>query len=120
MIAFLLSPIGKLIGAAGIILLLAGGFMTWLHFHDKALLAGYVLRSEKVAAEAERDEIKRQLREGQIVIDEYQNRLRAIKEEEAAQDAADEQRDKAYEERLKAAGGSRGLTADDLDYLLRK
>ncbi len=119
MIAFLLSPIGKIVGAAGMVALLIAGFFGWLHFHDKALLAGYVLQSEKVAVQAQLDEVTRQLNAGRVQLAGYQERLRAIKEQEDAQDAALEVRDRQDAETIKAANRSCPLSVDDIDRVLK-
>jgi hypothetical protein len=119
MFAFFLTPIGKLAGIGLIALMLVGGFFSWLHFHDKAILAGYVLLSEKTALQAQLDEQTRQVNAGNLAIAEYQERLRAIKEQEAAQDAVDIEKDKVYAKELEATGRAWRLEQRDLDELLK-
>lgn len=52
MIAFLFSPLGKIAGGALLIVALIAGGKLWLISHDHAVLQGYVLLSEKTAADA--------------------------------------------------------------------
>jgi hypothetical protein len=118
MITFLLSPIGKLVGAAGLLLAAFLGFRLWLASHDSQLLSGYVLRVEAETAKAQVFEMQRQIAAGQIVVDSYQVQLKNLRKAQAVEDAADEKKDKDYEDRLKAAGSLCGFTGDDLDFLL--
>jgi hypothetical protein len=52
MIAFLFSPLGKIAGGVMLIVALIVSGKLWLISHDHAVLQGYVLLSEKTAAEA--------------------------------------------------------------------
>lgn len=117
MIAFFLSPLGKVVAGIALVALLFGGFKTWLHFHDKALLAGYVLRSEKISAEAQRDELQRQLNAGQIVIASYQEISRNATASEEQTASAAEVRINEYEKLLQSAGRRCNLDADDIRML---
>ncbi|TBN10887.1 hypothetical protein EYC79_18225 [Agrobacterium cavarae] len=58
------------------VLLSVGGFRLWLSFHDAALLEGYVLLSEKTAAEAKAAEMERQRNAAALALEE--NRKRAL------------------------------------------
>ncbi len=117
MIAFLLSPFGKIIGAAALLAAVFLGFRLWISRHDAAVLHGYVLVSEKIAAEAERDELKRQLEAGKIVISSYTEVSKNAREKEARNSVEAEARIKTYEKQLVTLGRSCGLDADDIRML---
>ncbi len=69
----LLGRIATLIICA---LLVVGVFRLWLSSHDAALLEGYVLLSEKTAAEAKAAEMERQRNAAALALEE--NRKRAL------------------------------------------
>ncbi|WP_246668853.1 hypothetical protein [Agrobacterium rosae] len=61
--------------SAFILLLIAFiGFRIWLTAHDDALLSGYVLLSEKTAAEAKVTELERQRNAAAQAVEEYRKR----------------------------------------------
>lgn len=124
MLAFLATPIGKwvgsLIGGALLLLAIAGGFRWWLHEHDKALLSGYVLQSEKTAAEAKASEMERQARANKIVADAYQVQYRNQLQKDDLADAQAEQERKAHAADNIAKGRDDGLDDSDIQFLLRK
>lgn len=66
--------IGRAIALVLIVLSLYGGFRLWLHTHDSALLKGYVLLSEKTAAEAKANEMERQRNAATQTLEEYRKR----------------------------------------------
>ncbi len=121
MLAFLLTPIGRWVASIiGVIALLVGlyaGFRWWLHEHDKALLSGYVLQSEKTAAEAKAAEMERQLNVTSQILTEYQKRKQAEdildqqKQDQSEQEIAD------YEKKLADAKRSCVLDSFDIDFL---
>lgn len=119
MIAFLLSPFGKIIGIVGIIALAFLGFRVWLAAHDHNVLSGYVLQSEKMTAEAKANEMERQRNAAAQALTENEKRQAA---DEAFSKQLDAQNDKElsdYETRLKDA--KRDCTADnaDADFIMR-
>ena len=67
----LLARVAALIIA---ILLAFGGFRLWLSSHDAALLKGYVLLSEKTAAEAKAEELERQRNAAAQALEDYRKR----------------------------------------------
>ena len=67
----LLARVAALIIA---ILLAFGGFRLWLASHDAALLKGYVLLSEKTAAEAKAEELERQRNAAAQALEDYRKR----------------------------------------------
>lgn len=79
--------------------------------------SGYVLEVRAISAEAQRDELQRQYNAGQIVISAYQVQLKNARAKQAVEDAEDEQRISAYEQKLSAAGRSCALDDADLDFL---
>lgn len=118
MTEFLLSPLGKVAGVIAILAAAFLGFRLWLHNHDKAVLSGYVLIAEKVAAEAERDELKRQLDAGKIVIASYTEIANNARKKETQTAAFAETRIKEYETKLISLGRSCALDDADLIELL--
>jgi hypothetical protein len=118
MLTFLLSPLGKIAGVGAILVAAFLGFRLWLHNHDKAVLNGYVTIQEKVAAEAERDELKRQLDAGKIVIASYTEIANNARKKEARTSEFAEARIKEYEAKLIETGRSCGLSSDDIGELL--
>lgn len=71
-----------------------------------------------VSAEAERDELQRQLKGGKIVIDAYQVQLRNARAKEEARADEDEKRITENEALRKASGRADGLDASDVKFLL--
>lgn len=69
--------IGRAIASVLIVLSLYGGFRFWLHAHDSALLKGYVLLSEKTAAEAKANEMERQRNAAALTLEDYRKRALA-------------------------------------------
>ncbi|XUY29704.1 hypothetical protein RMR21_022195 [Agrobacterium sp. rho-8.1] len=75
MIAFFTgTAIGRLISGCVIILLAYAGFRVWLASHDKAVLQGYVLLSEKTAAESLATEMIRQRNAAAQSLEEHRRR----------------------------------------------
>lgn len=104
--SFLLTAkIGRVI-SAGILLLIAFvGFRIWLAAHDDALLTGYVLLSEKTAAEAKAAELERQRNAAALALEEYRKR--------AVSDALTQQK---LEAQLEQAIKDDNQNVDDGDY----
>lgn len=112
MLAFIMSPLGKVAGVALLILAVVVGFRWWLHEHDKAVLSGYVLQSEKAASDAEVAKLKREILLGQ--------QIRAQADKEAEQLYIDSQKRQAADEAaIKANPGGSTVTRDDLDSVKR-
>lgn len=115
MLAFLATPIGRWVGsivaAALLGLAVAAGFRLWLHEHDKAILSGYVLQSEKAASDALVKKLQRDILLGQQI------REQADKASEQL-DIEDQKRREADE---KAIADDKGdgpvVTADDVHWL---
>ncbi|MDP9572375.1 UNVERIFIED_ORG: hypothetical protein J2W66_002868 [Agrobacterium larrymoorei] len=59
------------------VLSLYGGFRLWLHAHDSTILKGYVLLSEKTAAEAKANEMERQRNAAALALEDYRKRALA-------------------------------------------
>lgn len=118
MIAFLLSPLGKIAGAVALLAAAFLGFRVWLSAHDAAVLKGYVLVSEKIAAEAELAEVKRQLDAGKIVIASYTEVAKNARAKELETSAQAETRIKEYEAKLVSLGRRCDLDSADIDELL--
>lgn len=87
------------------VLLVLGGFRLWLSAHDGALLKGYVLLSEKTAAEAKAAELERQRNAAALALEDYRKR--------AAADALAQQ---ALEAQLEEAIRNDNQKMDDGDY----
>jgi len=87
------------------VLLVLGGFRLWLSAHDTALLKGYVLLSEKTAAEAKAAELERQRNAAALALEDYRKR--------AAADALAQQ---ALEVQLEEAIRNDNQKMDDGDY----
>ncbi|MBB3944716.1 hypothetical protein GGQ73_000641 [Rhizobium skierniewicense] len=77
MSSFLTSTIGRVISAVILLLIAFVGFRIWLAAHDDALLSGYVLLSEKTAAEAKITELERQRNAAAQAVEEYRKRAMA-------------------------------------------
>ncbi|WP_028747976.1 hypothetical protein [Rhizobium mesoamericanum] len=118
MLAFLVSPLGKLAGAALIVLVAFLGFRIWLASHDKAILSGYVLLSEKTAAEAKAAEIERQRNAASQALDEHRKRLAAAEASEQAAKDTLENEIKAYELQLSEKNRACFADAADRDFIL--
>lgn len=112
MLAFLATPIGKwvgsLVGGALLILAIIGGFRWWLHEHDKAILSGYVLQSEKDASDALVAKLQRDIILGQQI------REQADKASEQLDIEAQKRRE-ADEKAIAANHGGSVVTRDDID-----
>ncbi|WP_234901867.1 hypothetical protein [Agrobacterium rubi] len=74
---FLTTTIGRVISALILLLIAFIGFRIWLAAHDDALLSGYVLLSEKTAAEAKIIELERQRNAAAQAVEEYRKRAMA-------------------------------------------
>ncbi len=83
------SLAGRLCALIICVLLVVGGFRVWLSFHDAAVLEGYVLLSEKTAAEAKAAEMERQRNAAALALEE--NRKRALADALIQQQAEAEQ-----------------------------
>lgn len=80
--------------------------------------AGYVLESEKIAAEAKAAKLERERKANQIVIDAYQVQLMNLRTIEDLRIEQHEQKIADYEAKLKAAGRSRLVDDADRRFLL--
>lgn len=80
--------------------------------------AGYVLESEKIAAEAKAAKLERERKANQIVIDAYQVQLMNLRTIEELRIEQHEQKIADYEAKLKAAGRSRLVDDADRRFLL--
>ena len=106
MIAFFTGTlIGRSLAALLVILLAFAGFRVWLAVHDKNLLSGYVLLSEKTAAESLATEMIRQRNAAAQSLEEYRKR--------AVADALTQQK---LEAQLEQAIKDDNQNADDGDY----
>ncbi|MEH3108964.1 MAG: hypothetical protein PGN22_02805 [Agrobacterium cavarae] len=68
------SIIWRIVAAILVALSVYAGFRIWLHEHDSAILKGYVLLSEKTAAEAKANELERQRNAATQALEEYRKR----------------------------------------------
>ncbi|EPE95697.1 hypothetical protein [Rhizobium grahamii] len=116
---FITGPVGKVLGGALLLAALYGGFRLWLHNHDAAILSGYVLLSEKTAAEAKVTEMERQRNAASQSLDELLKRA-------AADDIVEHQKQATLEQDLKAnelllSEKNRSCAADvgDVDFINR-
>lgn len=106
MIAFFTGTlIGRALAALLVLLLAFAGFRVWLAVHDKNLLSGYVLLSEKTAAESLATEMIRQRNAAAQSLEEYRKR--------AVADALTQQK---LEAQLEQAIKDDNQNADDGDY----
>lgn len=116
MLTFLATPIGRWIGGiAGTALLLLGiylGFRWWLHEHDKAILAGYVLQSEKDASDAKVKKLEHDILLGQQIREQADKAAEQI-------DIDSQKRQAADEAAIKENAGGSVVTADDLSLIDR-
>lgn len=99
------SIIWRIVAAILIILSVYAGFRIWLHAHDSELLKGYVLLSEKTAAEARATELERQRNAATQALEEYRKR--------AVADALTQQK---LEAQLEEAIRNDNANPDDGDY----
>ncbi|MDD1499825.1 hypothetical protein PVA19_15490 [Agrobacterium sp. CNPSo 3708] len=97
--------IGRAIASVLVVLSLYGGFRLWLHSHDSAILKGYVLLSEKTAAQAKANEMERQRNAAAQALEDYRKR--------AVADALIQQQ---LETRLEQAIKDDNQNMDDGDY----
>lgn len=106
MIAFFTGTlIGRALAALLVLLLAYAGFRVWLAAHDEKLLSGYVLLSEKTAAESLATEMIRQRNAAAQSLEEYRKR--------AVADALTQQK---LEAQLEQAIKDDNQNADDGDY----
>ena len=104
--SFLLTTtIGRVISAFILLLIAFVGFRIWLAAHDDALLSGYVLLSEKTAAEAKVTELERQRNAAALALEDYRKR--------AVSDALTQQK---LEAQLEQAIKDDNQNVDDGDY----
>jgi hypothetical protein len=113
MIAFLLSPIGKFVGAAALLIALVVGFKLWLVNHDASVRSELVALYETKVAEAKTAEVKRQSDISSAVVKAANDKLAAAKAAEARTNIETEREISAYEQRLAAA--KRDCLLDDSD-----
>lgn len=99
------SLLGRLAALIICVLLAIGGFRLWLSSHDAALLNGYVLLSEKTAAEAKAAEMERQRNAAALALEDYRKR--------AVADALTQQK---LEAQLEQAIKDDNQNMDDGDY----
>lgn len=97
--------IGRAIAAVVVALIAFAGFRIWLSFHDARILSGYVLLSEKTAAESLATEMIRQRNAAAQSLEEYRKR--------AVADALTQQK---LEAQLEQAIKDDNQNADDGDY----
>jgi len=97
--------IGRALAALLVLLLAFAGFRVWLAAHDERLLSGYVLLSEKTAAESLATEMIRQRNAAAQSLEEYRRR--------AVADALTQQK---LEAQLEQAIKDDNQNADDGDY----
>jgi hypothetical protein len=102
------SIIWRIVAAILIVLSLYGGFRIWLASHDSEILKGYVLLSEKTAAEAKANEMERQRNAATQTLEEYRKR--------AVADALTQQK---LEAQLEEAIRNDNANPDDGDYRWR-
>lgn len=95
----------KAIWSVVLLVALVGGFKLWLSMHDAALLQGYVVLSEKAAAESLATEMIRQRNAAAQSLEEYRKR--------AVADALTQQK---LEAQLEQAINDDNQNADDGDY----
>lgn len=99
------SLLGRVCAIVIVIFLAFAGFRLWLSSHDAALLEGYVLLSEKTAAEAKATHMERQRNAAAQALEDYRKRALA--------DALDQQkRDAELEEAIR----NDNQKMDDGDY----
>lgn len=113
MIALLMGPLGKGLGAALMLAALASGFKVWLVGHDRAVLSGYVTLSEKTAAEARSAEIARQADAAAQALKTANTEIADAKARQAQASAALEKGIAQYEQQLLQA--KRACLLDDRD-----
>ena len=99
------SLLGRIAALIICVLLVIGGFRLWLSSHDAALLKGYVLLSEKTAAEAKAAEMERQRNAASLALEDYRKR--------AVADALTQQK---LEAQLEQAIKDDNQNMDDGDY----
>lgn len=97
--------VGRAIAAIVVALIAFAGFRIWLSFHDARILNGYVLLSEKTAAESLATEMIRQRNAAAQSLEEYRKR--------AVADALTQQK---LEAQLEQAIKDDNQDADDGDY----
>lgn len=117
MLAFVMSPIGKI---AGVLVVLAGlfiGFKWWLAEHDKTVLSGYVAVAEKTAAEAKAAEMERQRNAASQALDEANKRQAADDLADQASEAQNDIEMAEYEKKLSAANRQCALDDADVQFL---
>ncbi len=66
--------IGRAVALVLALLIAVTGFRLWLSAHDAAVLKGYVLLSEKTAAEAKANEMERQRNAAAQALEDYRKR----------------------------------------------
>lgn len=110
-----------LVGVAAVVALVFL-FTTWLTIHDARVRAdavrGKVDEYRATAAEAERDELIRQVNAGKIVIDAYQVQLRNVRAKEEATANEVERRIAENEALRKATGRACVIDGADAKFLL--
>lgn len=111
------SKIGRVILGVGVIAFFIFSFRVWLGWHDasvaKAARSGYVLLSEKLAAEALVNEFRRQLTLAQ------QLREQADREAEQLEIKAQERRDADEKAIAEDKDSGAAVGPDDIDWLNR-
>ncbi|MBB3411186.1 hypothetical protein FHT87_005139 [Rhizobium sp. BK316] len=114
--AFLATPLGKwvfrIVGSILLVLAIVGAFRLWLHQHNKAILKGYVLQSEKDASDAIVKKLQHDLYLGQQIREQADKAAEQLDIDFQKRQAADE---KAISENR---GGS-VVTRDDIERINR-
>lgn len=110
----LLIAAGLAVGTAGM-----AAYDRWIDDPAVARAArtDFVHKSEKVALEAQLDLERRTIAGYQLSILDYQNKLEAVRQMNAAEDERIAQENAEYEAELKADGRHRGLTDADIQWL---
>lgn len=116
---FITGPIGKILGAALLLIALYGGFRLGLSNHDASILSGYVLLSQKTTPEAKATEMECQRKEARQAINDYRKQLETANAQDVEDDIETESRIRSYELLLSK---NRACAADqsDVDFILHK
>jgi hypothetical protein len=113
MIALLFSPLGKIAGVLALLVAAFLGFRVWLVAHDHAVLEGYVLLSEKTAAEAKAAKEAHDRQAAQQALEESRKR------EIVAQQAKDTANAELAKRIAADTDGGCGWTSDDDTWSVR-
>lgn len=109
------AAIGAIAGACVAVVLM---YLTVVPWQRADAVKGKVDEYRAISAEAERDELQRQVKAGQIVIDAYQVQLRNVRAQEEATANDLEKRILENEALRKAVGRADALDDADVKFLL--